>query len=84
MFSSASKKNLVNLNVINLRDHAIDKHGTVDDSPFGGDGMVLRPDVLKKSSIENIKSGVVIYAGPTGQKFDQKAAEKLKSKLRFR
>lgn len=81
VFSSASKKKLVNLNVINLRDHAVDKHGTVDDSPFGGgDGMVLRPDVLK-SSIENIKSGVVIYAGPTGQKFDQKAAEKLKSKL---
>ncbi|MGE4526795.1 MAG: tRNA (guanosine(37)-N1)-methyltransferase TrmD, partial [Rhodospirillaceae bacterium] len=31
----------------NLRDHALDRHGTVDDTPVGGGpGMVMRPDVL--------------------------------------
>jgi len=35
------------LETINPRDFAIDKHRSVDDTPFGGGpGMVLRPDVL--------------------------------------
>ena len=35
------------LEVRNIRDHAIDKHRTVDDTPAGGgSGMVLRCDVL--------------------------------------
>ena len=35
------------LETVNLRDHGIDKHATVDDSPFGGGpGMVMRPDVV--------------------------------------
>ena len=35
------------LRTVDIRDFAIDKHGTVDDSPFGGGpGMVMRADVL--------------------------------------
>ena len=35
------------LDARNIRDHAIDKHRTVDDTPAGGGaGMVLRADVL--------------------------------------
>jgi tRNA (guanine37-N1)-methyltransferase len=35
------------LDAVNIRDFAIDKHRTVDDTPAGGGaGMVLRPDVL--------------------------------------
>lgn len=35
------------LNTVNPRDHAGDRHRTVDDTPFGGGaGMVLRPDIM--------------------------------------
>jgi tRNA (guanine37-N1)-methyltransferase len=35
------------LNLTQLRDHATDKHHSVDDTPAGGGaGMVLKPDVL--------------------------------------
>ena len=33
------------LDVVDLRDFGVDKHRTVDDTPFGGGpGMVIRPD----------------------------------------
>ena len=33
--------------LVNIRDHATDRHRTVDDAPFGGGpGMVMRPDVV--------------------------------------
>ena len=32
-----------------IRDHATDRHRSVDDTPFGGGaGMVLRPDVVRR------------------------------------
>ena len=35
------------LDLVNIRDHATDRHRTVDDAPFGGGpGMVMRPDVV--------------------------------------
>ena len=41
----AQVKGLVRYRTVNLRDFAVDRHGTVDDSPFGGgSGMVIRPD----------------------------------------
>ncbi|MGE0211286.1 MAG: tRNA (guanosine(37)-N1)-methyltransferase TrmD [Parvibaculaceae bacterium] len=44
---------LWSLDVLNIRDHASDKHHTVDDTPAGGGpGMVLRPDILA-AAIDN-------------------------------
>jgi tRNA (guanine-N1)-methyltransferase len=41
----------------NIRDHAIDKHRTVDDTPAGGGaGMVLRADVLA-AAIDAVADG---------------------------
>ena len=41
----------------NIRDHAIDKHRTVDDTPAGGGaGMVLRADVLA-AAIDDVADG---------------------------
>jgi tRNA (guanine37-N1)-methyltransferase len=41
---------LWSLEAIDIRAHAIDKHGTVDDTPAGGGpGMVMKPDVLAKA-----------------------------------
>src|SRR3954469_6085725 len=45
----ARKSGAFELHCHALRDFAINKHGQVDDVPFGGEaGMVLRPEPLKK------------------------------------
>jgi len=54
----AQDKKLVEIEIINLRDFAIDDYGTVDDRPYGGGaGMILRVDVIYKalSKITNNK-----------------------------
>ena len=41
---------LWSLEAIDIRAHALDKHGTVDDTPAGGGpGMVMKADVLAKA-----------------------------------
>jgi tRNA (guanine37-N1)-methyltransferase len=46
----------------NIRDHAIDRHRTVDDTPAGGGaGMVLRADVLA-AAIDEVADGRPILA----------------------
>jgi tRNA (guanine37-N1)-methyltransferase len=44
ILARATNKGLLSINVINLRQYALDKHRTVDDYPFGGGpGMVMKP-----------------------------------------
>src|SRR3982750_3651213 len=46
----ALEKNLWALDAIDIRDHATDKHRTVDDTPAGGGpGMVMKADVLARA-----------------------------------
>ena len=79
LYGKALSKNIWDLNVINIRDAAEDKHKTVDDTPFGGgSGMLLRADVLAKSIDQNKKEGErIFYLSPKGKKFDQKIAQEL-------
>jgi len=79
LYGKALEKKLWNLEVVNIRDSAEDKHKTVDDTPFGGgSGMLLKPDVLGKSIDRNIKKGErVFYLSPKGKKFDQKIAKEI-------
>jgi tRNA (guanine37-N1)-methyltransferase len=61
------------LETVDIRDFASDKHGTVDDAPFGGGpGMVMRPDVLD-AALDSVKDrpGPAIYLSPRGQLLDQ-------------
>ncbi len=65
---------------INPRDFATDKHGTVDDTPYGGGaGMVLRADVLESAllSIPSEKRGKLIYMSPRGKVLDQQLVQEL-------
>ena len=83
IYGRAIEKSLWNLNVINIRDYADDKHKTVDDTPYGGgEGMVLKPDVVAKALDQNLKKDEkVIYLTPKGKTFDQnKAKNFLKNK----
>ena len=79
LYGKALSKNLWNLNIVNIRDVAEDKHKTVDDTPYGGgSGMLLKADVLAKSLDQNkIEGEKVIYLSPKGKKFDQNYAREL-------
>lgn len=69
----AQEKNLVEINVHNLRDWSIDKHSSVDDTPYGGGpGMVMKVEpvfnALKDLKRENSK---VLITTPKGEKLTQ-------------
>ena len=86
IYKKAQEKKIWNLKVINIRDYASDKHGSVDDTPFGGgSGMLLRPDVVASALDANIKDNeTVIYLSPKGKKFDQKKAKELKQSKKIK
>ncbi len=79
LYGKALLKKLWNLNIVNIRDAAVDKHKTVDDTPYGGgSGMLLKADVLAKSLDQNKNEGErIIYLSPKGKKFDQDYAQQL-------
>ena len=75
----AKEKNLIQINLINIRDFSKDKHKKVDDTPYGGGaGMVMMPDVVYDAykSVED-KNAKVIYMSPQGKKLTQKKVEEL-------
>ena len=78
IYGRAIEKSLWNSDVINIRDYAKDKHKTVDDTPYGGgEGMVLKPDVVAKALDQNLKKNEkIIYLTPKGKTFDQNKAKK--------
>lgn len=79
----AKEKNLFQLELMNPRDFTQDKHGKVDDTPYGGGaGMVQMPqpwlDCLNSINLENDHE--IILTSPSGVKFDQKLANTLSQK----
>ena len=74
----------IKINTFNLRDHQLNKHGQIDDKPYGGgEGMVLMAEPLE-NAIKNIPSdnlGTVINLSPQGTILSQKKAKEL-SKLK--
>ena len=78
----AKEKNLIDINLINIRDFSKNKHKKVDDTPYGGGaGMVLmcQPilDALESIRTEN---STVILLTPQGKTFNQKVAKELSLK----
>ncbi|MGE0615604.1 MAG: tRNA (guanosine(37)-N1)-methyltransferase TrmD [Bacteriovoracia bacterium] len=50
LLGKAREKNLVSFEAVQIRDFSLDKHRTVDDTPYGGgEGMILRADVLHRA-----------------------------------
>ena len=68
----ALKEGIWQLETINIRDYAFDKHGSVDDTPCGGGaGMIMKPDVLGNAIEHNYSNGKIIYMSPKGQALTQ-------------
>ena len=75
----ATEKNLIDINLINIRDFSEDKHMHVDDTPYGGGvGMLMKPDVVGRAvaSVKTEKSKV-IYLSPRGKTLNQNKVKSL-------
>ena len=75
----AIENNLIEINLINIRDFSKDKHKKVDDTPYGGGaGMVIRADVVydafKSLNSTNAKT---IFLSPQGSTLNQNKVQKL-------
>lgn len=74
------KKGCLSVEAINIRDYAQNKHGSVDDYPYGGGaGMVMQAEPIYlayESLCQKLqKKPRVIYLTPQGETFHQKMAE---------
>lgn len=75
----ALAKGVWSLEAVDIRRFAKDRHGTVDDAPFGGGaGMVMKPDVLCDAVAAVAMPGVPrLLMSPRGVPFDQRRARML-------
>ena len=69
----ALDKKIWSMDIINIRDFAINNYGSVDDEQFGGGaGMVMRPDGLGNAIDSIEKPGKIIFFSPRGKVLNQK------------
>lgn len=86
MIKRAVDKKIIEINLHNLRDWAVDSYGAVDAHPFGGGvGMLIRPEpvfdaiksVTSQESLVTSKKSRIILLGARGKRYTQAKAEKL-------
>ncbi len=78
----AIENGLISVESINIRDFAINKHGQVDDYPYGGgQGMVMMVEPVYKA-IESVKSenSHVVFLSPQGKVLNQELIKDLSKK----
>jgi tRNA (guanine37-N1)-methyltransferase len=74
----ALRTGLWQLDTVDIRRFASDRHRSVDDSPFGGGpGMVMRPDVLDAAIIGAGGCGPAILLSARGRRLDQRRVAEL-------
>ena len=78
LFGKAMKEKIWSLEIVDIRNYAEDKHKTVDDTPYGGgDGMIMKADVLARSLDKNLpQDEKIIYLSPKGKIFDHYCAKR--------
>lgn len=83
----AQQKGLLEVNLVPLRDYAINKYGTIDDYQYGGGaGMVMMCEPIA-NCIDKLKSersyDEVIYMTPDGETMNQRMMNTLSLKQNF-
>lgn len=79
LMKKAVERGLIDVQFVNIRDFATDKHKTCDDIPYGGGaGMVLKPEPLALA-LDSVGAGQkrTLYPTPSGRLFNQAAATEL-------
>ncbi len=82
ILKKARERNLVQIHLHNVRDHAEGKHRITDDRPFGGGpGMVMKVEPMV-SCIEALKTpqSYVVLLTPQGKRLEQKVLQRLSEK----
>ena len=85
IIEKAIKKNLIKVNIINIRDYATDKHQLTDERPFGGGpGMVMKVEpifnALKNNEIhKGLINKRVLLTSAKGKLFNQQTAKEYSS-----
>lgn len=84
LLGKAKDRGLLDLRVHDLRDAALDKHRTVDDTPYGGGaGMVMKPEPWGEmldgilASPDSEEDPLIIFPSPAGEVFTQAMAREL-------
>lgn len=81
IMKKAQEKGAVSLEVTDFRVFSTNKHGQVDDYPYGGGaGMVLKPEPLfdaVESLVAQGRKPRIVLMCPQGARYDQKKAEEL-------
>ena len=80
--SRGIERGLLDVQIHDLRDHATDRHRSVDDMPYGGGpGMVMKPEPLARA-VASIRAergapDAVVLLSPQGRPFTQAEAVRL-------
>ena len=85
IMARATAKGAVSFRAFNPRDHATDKHRSVDDAPYGGGpGMVMMAPLIQAAlaQAEPCPETVVVLADPAAKPFRQADAKNLAAKPR--
>ncbi len=82
ILGKAAQKGLISFDAVNFREYTLDKHGKVDDYPYGGGaGMLIQAQPVfdaYRSVVSNMeKKPRTIYLTPQGRRFDQSMAKEL-------
>lgn len=79
ILGKAQEKELIKINITNIRDFSENKHNKVDDTPYGGGaGMVMMPDVVYRAyKSVHTPQAKVIYMSPQGKTLSQSKVEEL-------
>ena len=82
LLKKALDKGLIEIQLHDIRRHALDKHRMTDDAPYGGGGgMVMKVEPIDRAlrAVPRLVSEgtPVILLTPQGERFDQRLAEEL-------
>ncbi len=79
----AKESRTIGYDIVNIRDYSTNRHGQMDDIPFGGGaGMVLKPEAYWNYFERNtsLKKPYVIFVSPQGTRLNHKKVEELSRK----
>lgn len=92
LLGKARQTGIIDLDIHDLRDFTLDRHRTVDDTPYGGGaGMVMKPEpwgealdsILDAGEAQKLDAPVVIFPSPAGELFTQALAHELARESRL-
>lgn len=80
IIGKAAEKNIITVNPVNIRDYTQERHGKVDDTPYGGGaGMLIQAQPVYDAhrAVSGDRRVRTVYVTPQGRPFDQRLAGEL-------